>query len=390
MALARAVQWLAIAVVAMGLGACTSVSTRVPFSTDQINRAHIEGFRDIRLWADSPARVFEAEIAERDQQELRANGGRPRDRIFHVLALSGGADDGAYGAGFLAGWTVRGDRPQFDLVSGVSTGALIAPLAFLGPSRDQDLKRAYTEIDASQVFEFRGLAGLLGDGLASTAPLRKMVAGYIDERLLAEVAAEHHKGRRLIAITTNLDAQRPVLWNLGAIAASGDPRALNLFRDVVIASASVPGVFEPVLLESTVDGQHIREMHVDGGTMANTFALPWTMYNNRLGRQGRQLRLHVIANGRVDPEFQMVPESTLRIGARAMQTIMKAHNQSTLREIRRLADSNGGHFQLTSIERDFTVPYDKPFQRPYMNALYDYGYARGRVGSAWRDSVQNW
>ncbi|WP_168201523.1 patatin-like phospholipase family protein [Phreatobacter aquaticus] len=390
MAFNRAVKWLGLAVIVLALGACNSVSSRAPFSPDQVNRAGIEGFRDIRLWADAPASVFRGEIAEQERQERAAAGGRPRDRIFHVLALSGGADDGAYGAGFLAGWTARGDRPQFDLVSGVSTGALIAPLAFLGPSRDQDLKRAYTEIDASQVFEFRGLAGLLGDGLASTAPLRKMVAGYIDERLLAEVAAEHRKGRRLIAITTNLDAQRPVLWNLGAIAASGDPRALNLFRDVVIASASVPGVFEPVLLEAVVDGQRIREMHVDGGTMANTFAMPWTMYNGRLGREGRRLQLNVIANGRVDPEFQMVPESTLRIGARAMQTLMKAHNQATLREIRRLADSNGGQFQLTSIERDFTVPYDKPFQRPYMNALYAYGFERGRLGNAWRSSVQNW
>lgn len=375
---------------AVTLAACSSVSSRTPFSPDQVNRASIEGFRDIRFWADSPPQVFEAEMAERDRQERRSGSLAARDRTFHVLALSGGADDGAYGAGFLAGWTARGDRPQFDMVSGVSTGALIAPLAFLGPSRDQDLKRAYTEIDAAQVFEFRGLAGLFGDGLASTAPLRKMVASYIDERLLAEVAAEHRKGRRLIAITTNLDAQRPVLWNLGAIAASGDPRALNLFRDVVIASASVPGVFEPVLLDAVVDGQRIREMHVDGGTMANTFAIPWTLYNNRLGRQGRSLQLHVIANGRIDPEFQLVPESTIRIGARAMQTLMKAHNQATLREIRRLADANGGRFQLTSIERDFTVPYDRPFQRPYMNALYEYGYARGRQGNAWRNSVQNW
>lgn len=380
---------LAVALaLALGLAACTATANREPFTAAHVERAAVPGFGDIRRFADATAAEFLSTSEARFQ--LRGLSAR---REVHILALSGGADDGAYGAGFLAGWTARGDRPVFDIVTGVSTGALIAPFAFLGPARDADLKRSYTEIDASDIFEIRGLAGLFGDGLASTGPLREMVARFVDERMLAEIAAEHRKGRRLLALTTNLDAQRAVLWNLGAIAASGNPRALDLFRDVVVASASLPGIFPPVMIEAEVDGRRIREMHVDGGTTANTFAVPWNVARAAAARRlgaGQRRSLHVILNGRIAPDFRVVPENTVSIGTRAMATVLRAHGEATLREIAELAADNRVAFRLTTIGPEFRAERSRPFQRDYMNALYAHGLERGRSGMAWRRAVQDW
>jgi predicted acylesterase/phospholipase RssA len=378
----------AIPLLLLGLAACASTSSREPFTAAQVERAAVPGFGTVRRFADASADEFLSE------PDVRARlGALARGRSIDILALSGGADDGAYGAGFLAGWTARGDRPVFDIVTGVSTGALIAPFAFLGSARDGDLRSAYTEIEAANIFEFRGLAGLFGDGIASTGPLREMVARFVDERMLAEIAAEHRKGRRLLALTTNLDVQRAVLWNLGAIAASGHPRALELFRDVVVASASLPGLFPPVMIEAEADGRAIREMHVDGGTTANTFAVPWNLARvtavRRLGA-GQRRTLHVIVNGRIAPDFRVVPENTVSIGARGMATVLRAHGEATLREIAEFAADNRVEFRLTTIGRDFRVPWTRPFARDYMNALYAHGFDRGRSGDAWRREVQDW
>ena len=185
------------------------------------------------------------------------------------LALSGGGDEGAFGAGVLCGWTAHGDRPQFKLVTGISTGALIAPFAFLGSSYDDTLRYLYTGITSKDIFRMKSLLTVLWrDAIADTKPLAKKLDQYVDEAMLAAVAAEHKKGRRLIIGTTQLDAQRLVLWNMGAIASSGDPEAIKLFRKILLTSASIPGAFPPQYIRVEAGGKRYEEMHVDGGTTA--------------------------------------------------------------------------------------------------------------------------
>ena len=151
------------------------------------------------------------------------------DRNAAVLALSGGADDGAFGAGLMAAWTARGDRPEFQTVTGVSTGALSAPFVFLGPDWDDELRRVYGGFPPDRIFATRFLVDILPRASAAdSAPLAALIAEFVDERFLALVAREHRRGRRLLVQTTNLDAQRAVIWDMGAIAASGAPSQIIL------------------------------------------------------------------------------------------------------------------------------------------------------------------
>ena len=191
-----------------------------------------------------------------------------------VLALSGGGADGAFGAGLLTGWTARGNRPQFTFVTGASAGALIAPFAFLGSRYDEMLASVFASGEMANLLQSDGLAGLFGTGLFKTAPLRDLIARHVDDALLAAVAREYRTGRRLYVVTTNLDAQRTAIWDMGKIASSSDPGALELFRNVMTASASIPGVFSPMLIDVEAQGKRFAEMHVDGGVTTNVLILP--------------------------------------------------------------------------------------------------------------------
>ena len=191
------------------------------------------------------------------------------------LAISGGGDNGAFTAGLLNGWTAAGTRPEFKLVTGISTGGLIAPFAFLGPKYDATLKEFYTTISPKDVIEPRSvIKGVLSDAMANNAPLWKLTRKSVTEELLKEIAVEYAKGRFVMIGTADIDARRAILWDMGKIATYGGPKALDLFVSVMIASASLPAAFPPVMIDVEADGKHYQEMHVDGGVMAQVFAYP--------------------------------------------------------------------------------------------------------------------
>jgi hypothetical protein len=253
-------------IVASGLSACsqTLVFNSVPRAT--VERAELvgfNGFSGIRVWGDAAAAELKLVTAERMNT---------RDLPVSYLALSGGSSDGAYAAGLLTGWTMAGTRPQFAVVTGVSTGALAAPFAFLGGSHDVGLREIYTQYSTSDLGTPQVFSALLGgSSIIDSSGLENLLAHYVDAQLLAVIAREHNKGRRLLVATTNVQAERQVIWNLGAIAASGQPDAAALFRRVLLASAAVPGVFPPVLIKVKVNGRDYQEMHADGGTVGQVF-----------------------------------------------------------------------------------------------------------------------
>jgi predicted acylesterase/phospholipase RssA len=192
-----------------------------------------------------------------------------------LLAVSGGGENGAFGSGLLCGWSEHGTRPVFELVTGVSTGALTAPFAYLGSSYDPQLRTVYTELKSSGVFLKRGLtAALFDDALSDNSPLFKTISGYLNEAMLAALANAYDDGRLLLIGTTDLDAQQPVIWNMGAIAKSGHPRALDTIRRILLASAAIPGAFPPTLFDVVLDGKPYQELHVDGGAFAQAFLYP--------------------------------------------------------------------------------------------------------------------
>ncbi|HEX2656257.1 MAG TPA: patatin-like phospholipase family protein, partial [Xanthobacteraceae bacterium] len=219
--------------------------SRQPYTESEQRIAQIPGIPDARFWGDSENSFARA---------LPSIAGP-------WLALSAGGGDGAYGAGVLNGWSRSGQRPTFSVVSGVSTGALIAPFAFLGSRYDRILHERFVNVTAADIFE----VGETGESLLNTWPLKKLISQSISDELVSEVAAEHQLGRRLFIVTTNLDAERPVVWNMGAIASAPHAEAPKLFRDVLLASASIPAVFPPVYIKVTADSRSFEEMHVDGG-----------------------------------------------------------------------------------------------------------------------------
>ena len=260
------------------LSACSSPQRLDPVPSAYTLRAQPLGIANARFF---PLSAIDAIVEEGTQvairrlvaQGLMQPGGPLPAKLPPVefLAVSGGGDDGAFGAGLLVGWSEHGDRPEFQIVTGVSTGALIAPFAYLGPSYDAELQEVYTSITPDSIFKERSLIGMFTqDSMADTTPLWELISQHVDEQMLADLASAYEGGRLLLIGTTDLDAQVPVIWNIGAIAASGHPGSLDLVRKILRASSAVPGVFQPVLIDIELDGKVYQEMHVDGGARCSS------------------------------------------------------------------------------------------------------------------------
>src|ERR1700722_3700801 len=352
---------------------CSSLP-RTQYTAVDAASARILDLDVLRRYTDEPASAFA------DEGRFAS---RPGPRTY--LALSGGGADGAYGAGVLNGWTASGTRPEFSIVSGVSTGALIAPFAFLGSSYDVKLRDAYTSGIAESIVDTPNILNVLfGSGLFGNARLRELVAHYVDQDMLDAIAAEHAKGRDLFIVTTNLDTQRTVMWDMGRIAAIKSPQAMSLFRDVTAASASIPVVFAPMLIAAEANGKRFDEMHVDGGVSAPILTLPeaFLLRSARLSH-GLQLNIYIVINDKVESEFQLVANSTIDIAARASATVMKTQIRAVLYETYNLTRSNNLGFNLTYIDKDVPSSGSFGFRTSYMRALYQYGYDKAKTGQFW-------
>lgn len=299
------------------------------------------------------------------------------------LVLSGGGENGAFAAGLLSGWSASGRRPAFGVITGVSTGALIAPFAFIGESGDAALREAYTTVSAADVFEFGGS----NEALTDTWPLKRRIEKAVTPRLLKVIAAEHAKGRRLLVATTELDTERPVLWDMGAIATIGDAKALSLFRSIVLASSAVPGVFPPVSIDSTTaDGKTIQEMHVDGGTTAPFFLAPKPALIAALtGAGGVKVparTVYLVVNNKLTPYFQMATHTTLSVLGRAMSSAIKAQTHDALALAGAFARRESIDLKVAEIDGRFTETSPAPFDQRYMQALFAHAESLGRAGTA--------
>jgi Predicted esterase of the alpha-beta hydrolase superfamily len=373
----------------LGISGC-STPDRLP-AVPQSASAQAESLPvPIRYLVSRETDSFAAEgmrALEKEKAWLASQGHQGPLPPAYYLAISGGGDNGAYGAGLLNGWTATGKRPEFKLVTGVSTGALIAPFAFLGPKYDYVLERVYTTTSQKDIFKKRGLlkGALFGDAMADTAPLAQIIASYVNQQLLDEIAAEYQKGRVLLVGTGNLDSLEPVIWNMTAIAANKDPRAMQLFRNVLLASASIPGAFPPVMIDVNVGGTRYQEMHVDGGTMAQVFFVPPSINIKQLGAaEPRQRTLYVIRNARLDADWASVDRRTMSIAARAIASLTRTQGIGDLYRIYLTAQKDGIDFNLTYIPPTFNTPHLEEFDTNYMQQLYAVGQQAAQSGTAWQ------
>jgi predicted acylesterase/phospholipase RssA len=360
--------------------ACASGPAREAFTQDAALAASFPGYENIRYWGDEAPPDMDARVAtRRTTMEQRAD----KPKVLSILAISGGGENGAYGAGLLNGWTEAGGRPEFEVVTGISTGALSAPFAFMGSAYDRQIKEVYTTTDASRVFRKSVLKGVLGGAsLADSKPLQETIARYADENLLNAIGAEHLKGRRLLIGTTNIDLGRPVIWDIGALANSDLPDRLTLFRKILLASASIPGMFPPVEITAVANGRPVKELHVDGGVANQVFAYPPELKIARFGG-GQTLRLYVIRNSKEKPDFQMTQANMYALGGRSTSVLIRNQGIGDLYRLYSTAKRDGLDFKLIMMPQDFNQKLEHPFDVAYMKALYQQGFETGRTKIAW-------
>jgi hypothetical protein len=369
----------------------TNGRTFPPVPAPLEDQVQLPDFPNIRDWGDRPSIILKNSLENSFQQELatQAATNAGASDTLDVLVLSGGSDNGAFGAGILCGWTKRGDRPVFKVVTGFSTGALISFFAFLGPAYDDTLKEVFTTVSAKDIFKAKNIFSILtSESLADNRPLADMIAKYTNGKMLDEIAAEHVKGRRLFVSTTQLDSQRLVIWDLGAIAASGQAQAPALFRKILLASSALPGIFPPVYFKVQAGGQTYEELHVDGATgleaLTYEHAIQPLSTSLKADSNGKRLpRLFIIRNGQLRPEWQDVKSQVFSIMPVALVTMIKNQSVGDLYRLYHESQREGFDYNLAIIPDDFQVLKREKFDTAYMNKLFSLGYEMASRGYPW-------
>lgn len=383
---------LAIVALVFLLAACADI-LRHPAPVDQPPPG-FEGFGKVRYYPYMPGDDSIQRIADTYKDESPDNYviGPDGVAVYSYLAVSGGGSDGAFGAGLLNGWTETGARPKFKIVTGVSTGSLIAPFAFLGPDYNDELRRAYTTIDAGHVMEPHGLFNILwSESLSDNTPFRTMVAGYVTDQLLDAIAAENAKGRLLLVATTDLDREQLVIWDMGVIASGPSPERLHLFRDVLVASASIPVIFPPTMIKVKVNGETRDEMHVDGGVVVQSFFVGHNVDMKSMVRKAHPdfkadslHQLYVIRNSMVLAKPSPVKRSLGDISERSISGLLKVSGMNDLYRMYLGVVSDEFEMRYVAIPPTYKASNAEPFSRQEMEQLFAYGENMGRTGIPWR------
>ena len=381
---------LLILITALLVSACSGV-VRNPMPGDVFQQATVLGRDDLRFWANENFSPTWLTQSPEQAEEVRRNHPAIANTEHNYLAISGGGANGAYGAGLLVGWSALGTRPVFTMVTGISTGALTAPFAFLGESYDEQLQEVYTTLDTSSILELGNVFNVFrADAITDVTPLKNTIKKYVTDDMIAEIAAVHRRGRTLLIGTTNLDAGAAIYWNIGRIANTGDPDAAALIRDILLASASIPGVFPPVYIKAqTPDGRTYDEMHVDGGTSAQMFLYPpsmdWESMTRVLNVKGTP-SAYLIRNSYLRSDYDPVKPRLGPILGRTIDSLIRTQGVGDAYRIHALAERDGVDVRLTWIpDSAVDVQAEEAFDPNYMKALFDFGYERAVSGKPWLD-----
>ena len=363
--------------------ACAHVAERTPLPAELADETSVLGIPRARQWGDAPA-PWDHDWFKKSKAELKERYTGIYGRRHSYLAISGGGENGAFAAGLLIGWTEAGTRPEFTAVTGISAGALVAPFAFLGSEYDNVLSVVSKDLTADAVYKKRNLIrALRTNAMANTEPLKALIAKYVDEEVMHKIAAAHRDGRSLNIGTANLDSMRPVIWRLGPIANSGHPDALELIRKILLASASIPAAFPPVLIPVEADGRSYDELHVDGGAAAQVFLYPagvdFEQILQKLEVPGKP-KVYIIRNSRLDPIYEQVENRLIPIAGRSLESLVRTQGIGDLYRIYLESCRDGLDFNLAYIPAEFTKQPQEEFDSEYMKALYDLAYERAKAG----------
>ncbi len=356
---------------------------------DLTMQASVLGMQDIRAIGGVPSEYLIQDIVQLMEQEEQQHDSWffNSDRTYEMLAISGGGDKGAYGAGLLNGWTQAGTRPSFKIVTGISTGAIIAPFAFVGSVYDMRLREFYTKYSTKDIIKKR----FLRNALATANPFKDLIEQNIDDDLIKKVALEYRKGRRLYIGTTNLDIQRLVIWDMGKIASLETPQAMDLFRKIILASASIPVVFPPVILKVQAGDKSYDEMHVDGGVTKQVFFIHEIVQGVEIAAKKKGVdtsklhyKIYVIQNGFVSPVWKEVPNKLSAIAVRTMDTMTGAQSVGDIYQLYVFTQRTHGDFNLAYIPESHLPEGRELFDPIAMKALFEIGFNQAVQGYVWR------
>ena len=373
------------------LTGCATSITHNPVPEQWLSNTSVIESSKIRFWGDEQATSFQRkELDNWLQQRRKSWENQQTEPIINFLALSGGGEDGSFAAGIVTGWTRNGDRPDFDVVTGVSAGALASPFVFLGPTYDEVLFDVYENLGEEDIYKTQFMNGIFGGtALFDTRPLKELIRRYVTKEIIQQIALEHKKGRRLWIGTTNLDAGRPVIWDIGKIAISNSPNALNLFHNILLASSAVPGLFPPVLIEVDTNNQQFTELHVDGGVTRQVFLYPSQFVEADFAEtfdKNIKRRLYIIRNGRSQAIYEPVTPNVYSIALRALNITIENKAIGDLYRIYELTSRDGIDYNLAIIPSSFNQKSNSSFDPDYTRALFNTGYQLSKDGYPWEKS----
>ncbi|GDY26837.1 hypothetical protein AHAT_27270 [Agarivorans sp. Toyoura001] len=340
----------------------------------------------IRYWDGESKEITGHDLETEYQHILRSrkkSRAQDQDQVYH-LALSGGGINGAFSAGVLNAWTAKGNRPEFDLVTGVSTGAIVSIFAYLGSDYDHILKKYYTQTSLSSLFEVNSYWSLLGgEAVLDTNGFERQVRSYIDADIVSQLAKQRSEGRLLIIGTTNLDNEKLSMWDVGKIAQEGSDQAVELIQNIIIASSSVPGAFPAKSIVIDDGHQRFEELHVDGGVSRQVFLAPqWAYHSDYVN--GLPQHVYVIRNGVLKPFYQVVENNLTDISLRSLSTMIRNQGIGDVEHIYHFSQRHNMRFKLAYIDDDFELIKDEAFTKEYMNAVYDYAYQKTMNEGLWQ------
>jgi len=355
---------------------CASIGGPLPTATPEELLA-----QEIRLGIRTLASDGQIEVLPSSELAQRL-ASRFADERLSVLALSGGGATGAFGAGALVGLDRSGNRPEFSVVTGVSAGALVAPYAFLGPSWAQDMTAIYTGNVTRGLLQRHLLGALFGESVYSGAPLKRLIDRYADDELLAAVAKEADKGRLLLVATTDFATGEPVIWDLGSVALHGGSNAKVLFRTILLASASVPGMFPPVTIKFRTAGGSREETHVDGGVTVPFFIAPAPKDLAVFGAGGPPL-VRIVIDGRLQDAPYAANRNAVSIFSRSVSAGLSRMTRTTLEWTVDASRQRGISVDYAAIPASYPLHGTFNFNPDAQRALFQYASDCAAAGRLW-------
>jgi len=368
----------------LALSGCAHVRYAVP--ENLVGKAVVVGMPDIRYYVDKPDSFFmvRKSLTESFKDEGKSEYMVDGIKTYPILIIGGGVSNSAYGIGLLKGWLESGSRPVFKIVTGYSSGSLLAVAAFSGTDYEDRLADLFTSISTKDVVRQKNIFSILfGNSVNTSALFAKKINDIMDEHLMVKIANEHRKGRRLYVGTSDLDAQEFVIWDMGALASQGSLDSLNMFRKIILASCSFPVMLPPVYFQVEAGGKRYDEMHADGGVIGGIFYIYQLMEGAESGFNGFKTRLYVLNLCYMSPHSKQIEDNLVAITSRLIETNGSSKMFGDTYSIYALAKEKVWDYNLAYIPEDFKPNQKEMFDKQEMRRLFKRGYEDAVVGYKW-------